>query len=173
MKLKIKIISLIVTILITYLNTAYCEALATKYSFICQDTVGCGPTVKVEGNKVILDRSVIIKLAKKPSLEFLGKNLWEVVYFVSIADKDAMNAAIDIIAMIKSPSNIQIDDDNGIRPLARSLTQTTHFWDLLATKPLSIRKKVIQYYDVNKCDYTMSYDDYEGHKKEILEIDKK
>ena len=150
-----------------YISSVSCAETLTPSRFVCEETVGCGPTVKVEGNKVILDRNLIIKLAKKPSLEVLEKNLWEIVYFVSIADREAMSAAIDIIVMIPDPRHLQIDDPYGIRPLARALTQTDHFWSALSAKPLSVRKKVLQYLDVNKSDYTLGHD-YEEEKRNAL-----
>lgn len=139
--------------------------------FVCQETVSCGPSVRVDGSKVILDRSLIVKFAKKPTLEMLEKNLWEIVYFVSIFDKEAMSAAIDLLATV-DPKQVQIDDHHGIRPLARTLTNQYQFWEVLATKPLPVRRKVIQYFDINKHDYTLGYD-YEEEKKKMLSADKK
>ncbi len=171
MKMKIAVIALTGAVAFSYLVTANCAETVPQARFVCEQTVGCGPTVKVEGNKVILDRSLITELARKPSLEVLEKNLWEIVYFVSIADRQAMSAAIDLLVMV-DPRQIEVDDHYGIRPLARTLTHQYHFWNVLAIKPLPVRKKVIQYFDVNKSDYTLGYD-YEEWKKKMLSADKK
>lgn len=134
--------------------------------FQCQETVACGPSVMVDGNKVILDRSLIKKFAKKPTLEMLEKNLWEIIYFVNIFDKEAMSAAIDLIATV-DPKRVRAIEHSGIRLLARALTHQAKFWDVLGSKPLPIRKKVIQYYDNYKADYTLGYD-YEEWKQKML-----
>lgn len=139
---------------------------ASQNSFLCEVTVACGPSVRIDGNKVILDRNLIYKFSKQPTLDLLEKNLWEIIYFVNIFDKQAMSGAIDLIATI-DPKRVRSIEHTGVRLLARSLTQHTQFWDLLGGKPLPIRRKVIQYFDKYKTDYTLGYD-YEEWKQKIL-----
>ena len=152
---------------ISCLTTAYAAEPAAQGRYLCQETVACGPSVRIDGNKVVLDRGLIHQFAKKPTLEMLEKNLWEIIYFVSIFDKEAMSAAINLMATV-DPKRIKAGDHHGIRPLARALTHQAHFWDILGSKPLHIRKKVIQYFDINKTDYTLGYD-YEVWKLKILQ----
>jgi hypothetical protein len=132
--------------------------------------VAYGEAVRVDDSKVILDRRIISTLAKKPSLEAFHKNLWEVVYFVNIFDRQAISVGIDLLALA-NPNQVKADDHHGVHPLARALTNSDYvFWEILAAKPAPVRKKVIEYFDVNKNDYVGH--DYEDWKKDALKGEK-
>lgn len=78
-----------------------------------------------------------------------------------------MSVGIELMAMIKVPYHLQVDDPYGMRPLVRALTRSDNFWEILATKPLQTRKKIITYLEANKNDYIFAFD-YERFKEEAL-----
>ncbi len=168
MKIKEVTFAVIGVLAMAYSGTASCAEKAEQFRFICGETVACGSSMKVQGDKVILDRSLITRLVKKPTFEVLGDNIWVLIYFINIGDKEANSAGIDLLALIRAPGNVQIDDDKGLRPLTRALTAEYSFWTMLATKPMSIRKKVIHFIDVNKQDYAGHLGDYEEDKQNAL-----
>ena len=157
-----KLRSALVLILPLFLNSLSAHALAsgvkTKAAF--------GDSTQVEGNKVILDRAVVIEFAKQPSLRSLERNPWEVIYFVMVGDEQAANAAIDLISLI-NPAQVKADGYSLIHPLAWALTRSDYsFWQMLAKRPLAVRRKVVGYFDAIPNDYTGH--DYQSWKRDTL-----
>lgn len=146
-----------VCILVTVLGTADADS-TQKLAY--------GQSVRVQGNRITIDRSFVAVLAKHPSLDSADHNIWELIYLINIGDREAISLAIDLLAL-DYPEGAKVDDHHGTRVMARALSDLDDvFWNQLLLKPLATRKKVIHFYDVNRTDYVGH--DYEEEKARML-----
>jgi len=119
-------------------------------------------------SKIILDRRFLVELAKDPRP---GNRLLDIVkpeflYLVIDGDRQAFDIAINMIAN-SNPEQVKIDDHDGMHRIAWLLSYQRLFIDVLQTKPIPLRKKVLRYFDVNPKDFK-GVEGYEWSRKEIL-----
>jgi len=128
---------------------------------------GYGKGVKVAKDQIELNKSFLKSLAAKPSLDLYDVYRWELQYLVNVGNRQALSIGIELLSQV-GPEQIKVDDDHGIRLLAATISDHPDFWVMLRTKPHALRKKVVYYYDVNRCDYFGH--DYEDEKARTLTL---
>ncbi len=133
-------------------------------SFVGEEK-GYGKGVIVTDNRVEINKSFLKALAAMPSLQAYDGHIWELQYLIGVGNRTALSVGIELISLAE-PKQVKIDDDHGVRILAASVSHHPDFWTMLRTKPLQLRRKVVRYYDINRCDYFGH--DYEDEKVRTL-----
>lgn len=121
-----------------------------------------------KGYQIILDRRFLNEIAKdpRPGNRSLSLAKAEFLYLVFDGDRQAIDIAIYIIAN-SNPDRVKVDDHDGLRPIVWLISYQRLFIDVLQTKPIPLRKKVLRYFDVNPKDFK-GVEGYEWSRKEIL-----
>ncbi len=110
-----------------------------------------GKSVLVQNNKLIIDTSFLGAIAKNPGREEWFKNYWEFIYLIYLGHPEAISVGIDVLASL--PRVDPKYDHDGIKNLARAVSHRDIFWEILSKKPMTVRKKIVDYFEKSSWNY--------------------
>ena len=127
--------------------------------------IGESSNISESGEILKIDYRFVTELKNNPSIKRATENFWELVYFINLGDKDAIEVGIILLAE-NVPLNV-LHDRYGVQYIARALSQTDEFWYVLKNNDKETIIAVINYYQKFPDQYE-NMESFEYMKSQLL-----
>jgi len=106
---------------------------------------GKSVTTAPSSEKIEIDHSFIKLMSKHPTMKLASENFWELIYFINLGDKEALNIGINLLT--QNTHTDLLHDKYGLQYIARAVSQNDEFWYQLQEKKLDQITAVLAYFE--------------------------